>query len=369
MMKTSLLRMILMGTLTLFLSACAQEETKTGQKGAEKPVVVFNVSTKTVSNDIEAIGTAKANESISITAKVSGRLEKVLFSDGQLVKKGDVIALLDQDEEKAQLVTAKVQLAEHQREIRRLNTLLERHAAPVRDLDERKTLAAVTASNIKEIQARLAELTLSAPFDGKLGIRQLSPGALIQPGMVITTLDQSNPIKLDFTIPATQLQSVFIGAEVQALSDVSKNQVFTGKVTAIDSRINPVTRTILIRAKLENKENKLIPGMLMRIKLHTAQRQAVVVPEESITQKQDKHYITLVKADLTAELRAIKIGQRYYGFVEVVKGLTAGEQVVVRGMGFIRPGAKVQVSEVWDELQNSQFPSKQQQNPNARTAN
>ncbi len=355
-MKISLC--VLMAALALVLAACEQEKKQHSPNHIAKPVVVLNISPENISSSIEAVGTAQANESITITAKVSGRLEKVLFSDGQDVNKGAVIALLDQDEEQAQLTTAKVQLAEHRREIERLNKLVARHAAPVRDLDERKTLAAVTRSSIKAIEARIAELTLTAPFDGKLGIRQLSPGALIQPGMVITTLDQTNPIKLDFTLPATQLQGITIGTEVQAVSDALAGAVFKGKVTALDSRINPVTRTILVRARLDNGDKRLIPGMLMQLKVQQRERLALIVPEESITQKQDKHYITLIKEDHTAELRAIEIGQRFYGFVEVLKGLTAGEQVVVRGMEFIRPGAKVEISETWGKMRDSHFPNR-----------
>jgi len=336
------------------LSACGGSD-DAAKKDAAKPVVALKAYAMPLSDQVEALGTAQANESITITAKVSGRLDAIKFTDGQQVKKGDVIAVLDQDEEQAQLMAAEVQLAEHVREVKRLQTLLARKAAATRDLDERKTLAAVTASNINEIKARISELTLKAPFDGKIGIRRISPGALIQPGQVITTLDQIDPIKLDFSIPSTMLEGLQAGDRIEARADALGGEPFIGTVSATDSRIDPMTRSILLRAIIANKEGRLIPGMLMRVTILAHERQALMVPEEAVTQKQDKHELTLVSADGSADIREVSIGTRRHGLVEIVSGLSAGELVVVRGMGFVKPGSKLQVSETWDRIQDSQF--------------
>jgi len=349
-----LLPLFAIGPVALLLAACGAQD-DAAKKDAAKPVVALKAYAMPLSDQVEALGTAQANESITITAKVSGRLEAIKFSDGQQVKKGDVIAVLDQDEEQAQLKAAEVQLAEHVREVKRLQTLLARKAAATRDLDERKTLAAVTASNINEIKARISELTLKAPFAGKIGIRRISPGALIQPGQVITTLDQISPIKLDFSIPSTMLEGLHAGDRIEARADALGGKPFIGTVSATDSRIDPMTRSILLRAIIDNPEGKLIPGMLMRVTILAHERQALMVPEEAVTQKQDKHYLTLVNADGKADIREVGIGTRRNGLVEIVSGLSAGELVVVRGMGFVKPGGKLQVSETWDRIQNSQF--------------
>jgi membrane fusion protein (multidrug efflux system) len=304
---------------------------------------------------VEALGTAQANESITITATVAGRLEEITFNDGQQVHKGDVIARLDQDEERAQLVAAQVQLAEHTREMKRLQTLLARKAAATRELDERKTLVAVTASSIEQIRARIDELTLKAPFDGKIGIRRVSPGALVQPGQVIATLDEIDPIKLDFSIPATMLLGLKPGDHIEARADALGEQVFVGKVSATDSRIDPLTRSMLLRAIIANPDGKLIPGMLMRVTLLANQRDALVVPEESVTQKEDRHFLTIVSSDSKALLRPVQLGLRRAGLVEIRNGLNAGELVVVRGMGFIKPGKPVKVAETWDKIRDNQF--------------
>jgi len=355
-----LLSLLTIGALTLFFSACNnQDESK---KAQAKPVVVLKAYTVALNDQVQALGTAQANESIAITAKLAGRLDEIRFTDGQQVKKGDVIVRLDQDEERAQLAAAVAQLAEHRREIKRLETLLAKKAAATRDLDERKTMASITASSIREIKARISELTLRAPFDGKLGIRRVSPGALVQPGQVITTLDSINPIKLDFSIPSTMLQGLKVGDRIEATADALGERPFSGSVSATDSRVDPLTRSILMRAIIDNSEGHLIPGMLMRVTLQANERQALVVPEEAITQKQDKHYLTLVDTESKAEIRPVVIGARQHGVVEIVSGLKAGELVVVRGMSFVKPGAKLQVSETWDRIQDSQFQAGQSQN-------
>lgn len=340
--------------LVMLVSACGGEgageaKAKVGQ------VVVLKAYAMPLSDHVEALGTAQANESITITSKVAGRLEDIEFSDGQQVHKGDVVARLDQDEERAQLEAATVQLAEHAREVKRLQELLARRAAAMRELDERKTLAALTASNIEQIRARIDELTLRAPFDGKIGIRRVSPGALVQPGQVIATLDQVDPIKLDFSIPATMLQGLKTGDLIEARADALGDQVFRGTVSAVDSRIDPLTRSMLLRAIIANPDGRLIPGMLMRVSLLANQRQALMVPEESITQREDKHFLTLVGAEGKAVLRPVEPGLRRDGVVEIKKGLKAGEMVVVRGMGFVKPGRPVKVTETWGSIRDSQF--------------
>ncbi|OIO67346.1 MAG: efflux transporter periplasmic adaptor subunit [Zetaproteobacteria bacterium CG_4_9_14_3_um_filter_49_83] len=348
------LSLLLLSLLALSFSACDSQQQPTKQ-ASEKTVVVLNVQPLQISDRVESLGTAQANESITITSKLAGRIEEILFTDGQQVEQGDVLVRLDQDEEEAQLKAAEVQLAEHAREINRLQKLLAHKAAATRDLDERKTLAAVTASDIQQIRARVGELTLKAPFAGKIGIRRISPGALLQPGQVIATLDMVNPIKLDFSIPSTMMQGLAVGERIEAQADALTERVFIGTVSATDSRIDPLTRSILLRALINNDDGALIPGMLMRVVLLANERQALMVPEECITQKQQRHYLTLADAQDKAEIRPVTIGTRQYGMVEIIKGLSAGERVVVRGMGFTKPGAKLQIIEVWDHIQGNQF--------------
>lgn len=319
-------------------------------------MVVLKAYTTTIHDRLELLGTAGANESIDITAKISGRLDEVRFSDGQKVHQGDIIVKLDQSEEQAQLASATAQLIEHQRETTRLELLLENRAAAKRDLDERKTLASVAAGTVAEIKARIDELTLRAPFDGTLGIRRISPGSLVLSGQIITTLDADNPIKLDFSIPATSLHDIKAGTSLIAVVDTDPTLQFKGTISALDSRIDSVTRSVLARAMIPNPDGKLIPGMLMRITILQNERKALIIPEESVTQKQDKHFLTIIDSESKASIKAVVIGRRHDGIVEIREGVSEGDLVVVRGMGFIKPGQKVTISDTWDVIRNSQFP-------------
>lgn len=344
----------------LLLGSCGNEPAGTGAKKAQE-VVVLKAYRSPIQDRIEALGTAQARESITITARAAGILDDVLFKDGQQVKKGDVIVKIDQDEAQAQLAAAVAQLAEHQREITRLQGLVARKAASTRDLDMRKTQAAITASNIKEIKARIHELTLTAPFAGKLGIRRISPGALVQPGQVITTLDAVDQLKVDFSIPSTMLGHIRVGTPLELRADALPDHIFTGTVTATDSRIDPNTRSLLLRASIDNSKGDLLPGMLMHVTLSTSPREALMVPEESVTQKEDKHYLTLVNGKGNAEIRQVQIGVRQQGLVEILQGLHEGEKLVVRGMGFAKAGKPVHVSETWGRIKDSQFQTPEEQ--------
>jgi len=340
---------------TLSLAGCGGDESKA--KPPAKQVVVLTAYHQAIADRVEALGTTQSNESIDITPNTTGIIDKIEFTDGQSVQKGDTLVLLELDEERAQLAAAKAQLAEHVREIARLKKLLEKRAAAQREYEQTLTLAEVARNTIKEIESRIDDKTLKAPFDGVVGIRRLSPGALVQPGQIITTLDQTDPIKLDFSVPATYLARLVVGATVEAEGDALPGEPFTGKLASIDTRIDPVTRSILLRALLDNPGGRIKPGMLMRVTLLEDQRQALVVPEESVTQKEQDHFLDIVRPDNTVDHRKVEIGLRLPGLVEISGGLAVGEKVIVRGMGFVKPGQKVQIEATWTTIRDHQFPA------------
>lgn len=319
------------------------------------PVIALEVYTETLSDKVQALGTAISNEAVDITATTAETIAEILFTDGSFVEKGTVILRLDQQEEQAQLDAARARLDEHNRELARLNKLLKDKAASRRERDERLTLKRITENEIKQIEARIDDLTLRAPFDGVLGVRRLSAGALVQPGQLITTIDDTNPIKLDFSIPSVYLSGLKPGIPIIAHSDALPERVFNGKVSTINSRIDPVTRTVLVRAILDNDDGAIRPGLLMQVTLLEDEHDAVMVPEESIVQRADKHFVFVVKNDSTAEKRQVTIRVRQPGKVEITQGLQPGETIVVRGMGEINDGDQLSVQSRWNSIRDSQF--------------
>ena len=312
---------------------------------AATPVTVFAVQPQTIFDRIEALGTTLANESARITAPVTEKVVAVHFEDGQQVQAGELLVTLQQKEERAQRAAASEQLAEHKRELKRLKTLLQEDVIPQRDYDERLTLRNVTRQRIREIEARISDRTIRAPFDGILGLRQVSVGALVEPGDLIATIDDLSRIKLDFNVPATYLSNLQPGSVIHAHSAGWGDDRFEGTVATIGTRIDPETRSVLIRAIIPNREMRLRPGLLMTVQLLNRQRQALMIPEEALVPVKRRNYVLTVGEDLMVQRKEVFIGQRQPGLVEITQGLLPGERVIVRGTTRVRPGQRVSITE------------------------
>jgi membrane fusion protein (multidrug efflux system) len=312
---------------------------------AATPVTVFEAQPKPIFDRIEALGTTIANESAHITAAVTEKVVEVHFEDGQRVEADALLVTLQQNEERAQRAAALEQLAEHKRELKRLQTLLNENVIPQRDYDERLTLRNITRQRIREIEARISDRTIRAPFSGILGLRQVSVGALVEPGDLITTIDDLARIKLDFNVPATYLGALQPGADIYARSSAWGEERFEGTVATIGTRIDPETRSALIRAIIPNREMRLKPGMLMTVALLNRQRQALMIPEEALVPVQRRHFVLTVDENRRVQRKQVSIGHRQPGMVEISQGLLPGERVIVRGTTRVRPGQQVDINQ------------------------
>jgi membrane fusion protein (multidrug efflux system) len=292
---------------------------------------------------IEALGTAFANESATLTSTVAERVVAVHFEDNQTVRKGDPIVTLSQQEVQAARDAAVEQLAEHQRELNRLESLVQNQSVARQSYDQRKTLLRITQQRIKELEARLQDRSIRAPFDGVLGLRRISVGALVQPGDIITTIDDISRIKLDFTVPETYLSLLAPGAAVSAASRNLGGRTFEGAVAGIDTRVDPATRSVVVRALLPNPDRALKPGMLMTVTLSKNERRSMLIPEEAIVPFQRRTFVWVVDpaTGASVERREVTIGGRRPGVVEILSGLAEAERVVVRGTEQLRPGSRV----------------------------
>jgi len=310
---------------------------------APTPVTVVEVQQKPIFDRIEALGTTSANEAAAISAAITEKVVSIHFEDGQLVEAGDLLVTLKQDEERAQHSAALEQLAEHKRELKRRQTLVQENVIPQRDYDERLTLLNITRQRIREIEARINDRNIRAPFKGILGMRRVSVGALVEPGDLITTIDDLSRIKLDFNVPATHLSALQPGSVVHAYSAGWDDERFEGIVNTIGTRIDPETRSVLIRAIIENREMRLRPGMLMTVELLNRQRQALMIPEEALVPVQRRVYVLAVGEDSRVQRKPVSIGYREQGRVEITQGLSNGERIIVRGAIRVRPGQQVSI--------------------------
>ncbi len=308
-------------------------------------VVVAPVRRALFADQIEALGTARANESVAITAKVTETVRKINFSDGMFVQKGDILVELTNAAESAELAEYQAGLSEAKKQYERLVGLVARGNAAQSVLDEQIAEVETAEARINQTLARLSDRLIRAPFSGILGFRNVSPGTLVTPTTVITTLDDISIIKLDFAIPERFLTDLKPGLEVTATSVAYPGRAFSGKVTTIGSRVDPVTRAIAVRAEIPNQDNLLRPGMLMNVTLISRQTEALMVPESALVPVQNRQYVYVVDDASQARRRQVTIGRRRPGGVEIVDGLSEGEWVVVEGMLRLRPGVRVNVVE------------------------
>ncbi len=331
--------------VTILLVGCDNTSDEPSSGFDKRPptlVVTGTVEEQFIADEIEAIGTLEANESVVITAAVTESVDSVNFKDGQQVSQGDVLVRLVNDEQAGELAEARANLEDAERQLKRLEAI-GNNLASKSLIDEARAQVAVYRGRLEAIRARLKDRIITAPFSGVLGFRQVSVGALVTPGTAITTLDDISVVKLDFSIPETHLGKLRLDNPVIGASPAWPNQEFSGRVVTIDSRVDANTRAVRVRAELENPEHKLKPGMLMNVTLFTDQYPALLVPETALLQTGNRSSVYVVNEDQTVALRQVVVAKRTPGFVVLRDGVEVGEQVVVNGTLNLRPGAEVRV--------------------------
>jgi membrane fusion protein (multidrug efflux system) len=328
-----------------------------GRGGPSGPaaVEVDTVKTGRMVETREAVGTVRAFEAITVTAKVAGVIGTIGFEEGQKVKAGDMLVQFDAAERQADIDQA---IAEANRAVAQKNEIaikLDRAqtlsrtgagtSAQVEDLTaQMKSLEGAIASaqaQRKAAEARLEDLFIRAPFNGRVGTRSVSLGAYVAPGTRITSLDDLSKVRLDFAVPENLLGRLKPGQTVNATSAAYQGRTFKGTVATIDPRVDQATRTARLTAEFDNPDEALKPGMFLSVALDVSVHDAaIVVPEEAIVSEGLRHIVYVVK-DNKAERRVITLGQRQGGKAEVVDGLKAGETIVVLGVQRVRPGGEV----------------------------
>lgn len=292
---------------------------------------------------VEAIGTAQARESVTLTARVSDTVEAVHFDDGQVVSRNDLLVSITDDEEQALMREAEATLLEATQQLKRTEDLVTRGNASVSTLDTQRRVVTEAQSRLTAARARLNDRKIRAPFDGVLGLRQVSEGALLSQSAPITTIDAIDIINLDFSVPERFIATLTPGQSVQARVDAYPDRLFEGKVKTIDSRVDPATRSVIVRAEIPNPSLLLRPGMLMTVEVISRVWEALAVPEEAVVPTGGANYVFIVSGD-RAERRRVELGLRRPGYVEVLSGLSGDDRVVTEGtLRLGRQGIQVRV--------------------------
>jgi membrane fusion protein (multidrug efflux system) len=305
-------------------------------------VVTTRPVRKEFAHEVEALGTLRANESVDITAKVADRVAAIHFQEGQQVRKGDVLVELDNTEARADLAAAEAAASDSRSQYKRSQELFQTRALSEAQLDQLHATLLANEARVAAARSRLADRVITAPFNGRVGLRNVSLGGLVNPGAVITTLDDLSVVKLDFAVPEIFLSTLQPGLTVEARSTAYPKESFAGRVASIATRVDPTTRAVTIRALIDNRDGRLRPGMFMTVRLVRQEGEALMLPEQAIVPENEQHFVYVVE-DGRAHKREVTIGRRRPGEVEVLQGLTADDGVVIDGTLNLRDGVAVRV--------------------------
>ena len=315
-----------------------------GGGGEAVRVVVETIKVEPFFDVVQALGTAQARESVTITSKITDVISAIRFDSGDRVRRGQTLVVLASVEQQADLAEANAQLVASKRDYERFAELGARGFTPVSRVEETRAAFERAQARVAALEARIAERSIRAPFSGVIGLRTASPGALARPGDPIATLDDVSVIKLDFDVPESQISLVRPGAQIEALSAATPGETFRGTVADIDSRINTQSRTLRVRAELPNPRGLLKPGMLLTVIVRHNPRDAVSVAEIALLERSDGLFVFKVNAAdnrQTTALAPVQVGRRVGGRAEILSGVAAGDVVVVEGVQRVRPGQAV----------------------------
>jgi len=310
--------------------------------GGAAPTVVVTAPARRehIEVGIEAIGTAISNEAVSVTSKISNLVTAIHFHDGEKVQAGQVLVELDRAQATADLAAATADYTNSVNQFNRSRELLATQSLSKAQFDQLEATMKSNDAKVAAAKAKLADTYIRAPFNGNVGLRRVSLGALINPGTVITTLDDTSVIKVDFSVPDLYVSEVRAGQSMLATSTAYPARRFEGRVVSVDSRIEPSTRSVTVRGLVPNADAALKPGMFLTVTLAKEQRAALVVPEQALVPEQAKQYVYVLAGDRVAK-REVRIGRRDPGRVEVVSGVAEGDRVVIEGTLKLRDGAPV----------------------------
>ena len=316
------------------------------QKPAEAlpiPVKTAAETRETLNIDVTTVGTLRADETVMIRPEIAGRVATLHFKEGQAVSDGDPLVTLDQGEYQAQLAGSTAQVGLEEISYQRLRDLQRKNLSSTQVLDETKARLDAARAAQTLTQIRLEKTVIRAPFSGTVGLRLVSPGAYVKSGDDITNLESLGAMKLDFRVPETYLALLATGKTLTVRVDAWPNQGLEGTIYAINPAVDPETRTVLLRARVPNKGNKLCPGLFARVNLVLERREnALIAPEQAIMPLGRTTFVYRL-VDSKVVMTPVKLGLRRPGKVEILEGLSAGDQVVTDGQLKIRDGTAVTV--------------------------
>ncbi len=335
----------------LLLCSCGAAEPEgagagMGGRGPARPVSVMavRVEPQNFIDQFTGLGTARANESIDVTSRISNIVAKIGFEEGQQVKAGHLLVELDHAELEAEVAMAEASLQKARSQFERRRGLAATRVISELELEELEAEVLIAEAEVRAAGARLDKAFIRAPFAGTVGLRHVSLGDLVGPETIITSLDDTANIKLEFTVPETFLATLQTGTPIEAQTEVYPERPFYGEVSIVDPRVDQATRSVTVIARLPNDDGLIRPGMFLTVDLQRERANVLLVPEQALAPRQGRQYLFTVEGGTAVE-REVILGARAPGLAEVREGLAPGTMIITEGTQKVRNGAPVQVSQ------------------------
>lgn len=346
---------------SVLLAACGGGEEKGGRDRPPPLVKAEPASSMRFVDRIDAVGTAVANEQVTLSAPVTERIVRLNFDDGSFVRKGQTVAVLSQGQQTAQLSEAQARTRETEQQLQRLEQLKDRGFATRSSYDSQVAAAQAARAQAAQVRAQIGDRVITAPFSGWVSLRNISAGAIASQGTEIATISDLSTIKLDFPVPETMLAAIQPGQSIEAVAAAYPGEAFRGRIHTVNPVVDPNTRAVMVRARLPNPDRRLRPGMLLTVGIETAPRIALAVPELAVVGEGDSRFVYTVDEEGVARRVAVRTGIRSDGRIEIVEGLQPGQQVVTEGVVKLSDGMQVRLAGAHNAGTGGQRPSPKRQ--------
>jgi len=305
------------------------------------PVETTEVKISASNHELLAVGSLHSNESVVIMPEIAGVVAKIAFKEGAAIQKGQLLIKLDGSVLQAQFDRAEASRALSEKNYQRAEALFNDNAISELERDESFSRWQLDEATSRLAKAQLDKVTITAPFAGTLGLRNVSVGDYVQPGRALVNLEDLSQLKIDFSVPEKFSSLVQVGQDVAITTDGHGEKRFVGQVYAINPLVDAKSRSLMVRGKIDNSDGLLRPGQFAQVKLVTSSKAAAVfIPEQAlIPQPVTPMVFTVV--DGKAAIVPVQTGQRRKGWVEIVSGLVAGDVVITGGHQKIGPGSPI----------------------------
>ncbi len=332
-MKSIILKILILSVL--FLENSYSQNLVT--VGAQKPIL------KDVSDILKIPGSITANEKVMLTSVVSEKIKRIHFEEGKFVKKGQLLVEFFDNEEQATLIQAKAELEEAEINYNRAVALSKKGNISQSILDNREMSKKKLYGKVQEINAKIDDLKIKAPFDGYTGIRNFSEGSFIKPGDIITQIYDIQFLKVLFYIPENFTNRIKIGEKF--ILDVRSGNLrnIKGSVSVIDAAIDQKTRTFKVIGKIKNADGNIKPGMMVNIKITLERREAILIKENSIISEDDITFVYILDKENVVKKKKIEVGFKEDGMIEVLSGLDTDDLVIHQGINKVKEGIKIKL--------------------------